>query len=225
MSSRKITCLGCGIIYTSKRHDSDGLKYCTRECCYRHKTENKKPKFCMVSSQECIECGVMFCTRYKRDCCSDECYKKQSRKRTLKYATDKHKTKRTFECKVCGNTSAPKYGSKRQVVCSDECEAEHIRLMKRISKKKRRATKRAAEMVENIVSEIVFDRDLWTCQICGGKVNRKASVPHHKAPTIDHIVPLSVGGNHTMINVQCAHFICNSRKGNRAARDQLRLLP
>jgi 5-methylcytosine-specific restriction endonuclease McrA len=31
-----------------------------------------------------------------------------------------------------------------------------------------------------------------------------------------YIVPLSKGGTHTYDNVQCAHFGCNSRKGNRA---------
>lgn len=31
--------------------------------------------------------------------------------------------------------------------------------------------------------------------------------------TIDHIVPLSVGGEHSMSNCQLAHRICNSLKG------------
>lgn len=43
----------------------------------------------------------------------------------------------------------------------------------------------------------------------------KRVVPHPKAPTIDHVVPLDLGGDDKRANVQLAHFICNSRKSNR----------
>jgi 5-methylcytosine-specific restriction endonuclease McrA len=33
-------------------------------------------------------------------------------------------------------------------------------------------------------------------------------------PSIDHIVPMSKGGDHVWNNVQVAHIICNSYKGN-----------
>lgn len=39
------------------------------------------------------------------------------------------------------------------------------------------------------------------------------AVPHPKAPTIDHIIPLAVGGDDTRANVQLAHFLCNSLAG------------
>jgi 5-methylcytosine-specific restriction endonuclease McrA len=42
-------------------------------------------------------------------------------------------------------------------------------------------------------------------------------VPEPLAPTIDHIVPVSKGGDDTRANVQLAHFRCNSVKGNREA--------
>ncbi len=46
------------------------------------------------------------------------------------------------------------------------------------------------------------------------------------APVIDHIVPLDAGGLHEPANVQCAHFLCNSKKGARVygAGEQLRLV-
>jgi len=49
-------------------------------------------------------------------------------------------------------------------------------------------------------------------------------VPHPKAPTIDHIVPLAQGGDDTRDNVQLAHFECNWRKRDAGESEQLRLI-
>jgi 5-methylcytosine-specific restriction endonuclease McrA len=61
----------------------------------------------------------------------------------------------------------------------------------------------------------IFERDDWTCQVCGLWVDRDASVPAPLSPTLDHRIPLSKGGLHTPGNVQLAHFHCNSIKGNK----------
>lgn len=42
--------------------------------------------------------------------------------------------------------------------------------------------------------------------------------------TIDHIIPMSLGGGHTYLNTQAAHMICNSRKSNIGHGDQLALI-
>jgi 5-methylcytosine-specific restriction endonuclease McrA len=90
------------------------------------------------------------------------------------------------------------------------------------SRHKRRVWKARAQATEVISPEVVFKRDGYRCRICGGKTRGKH--PNPKAPTIDHIVPLSKGGDHSYLNVQCAHWDCNTRKGDRAADDQLRLV-
>jgi len=80
--------------------------------------------------------------------------------------------------------------------------------------------------VESFTPEEIFERDGWRCQIpgCGRRVKRTAVAPHPLAPTLDHIIPRSEGGDHTRANVRCAHFICNSRRGNRGGNDQLLLV-
>lgn len=90
------------------------------------------------------------------------------------------------------------------------------------SRHKRRAWKAAANVVEVISPDLVFRRDRYRCQLCG--IKTKNTVPHPQAPTVDHIVPLSQGGDHSYLNVQCACFSCNSRKGAGQANDQLRLV-
>lgn len=119
------------------------------------------------------------------------------------------------DCRRCGES----------FVIVDQTENRYCsaRCLKADGKDRRRALKRAA-YVEDVWRSRVFDRDGWRCQICRKLVARTKAVPHPKAPTLDHIVPLAAGGTHEPANVQCAHFLCNSRKNAGAANDQLRLI-
>jgi 5-methylcytosine-specific restriction endonuclease McrA len=56
-------------------------------------------------------------------------------------------------------------------------------------------------------------RDRYRCGLCHKKVPMAKKVPHPMAPTIDHLIPQSELGPDTKVNVQLAHFICNSRRG------------
>lgn len=91
---------------------------------------------------------------------------------------------------------------------------------------RRRARKKAGDAGERIVHREVFKRDGWVCGICGRRVNPDLVFPHPKSSSLDHIVPLSKGGTHTMANVQLAHLACNTAKRDNVggAGDQLRLI-
>lgn len=67
----------------------------------------------------------------------------------------------------------------------------------------------------------VHTRDEWTCQLCRQPIDPKVAWPDPMSASVDHIVPLSRGGRHSMANVQSAHLGCNSSKGDRVAVDQL----
>lgn len=75
-----------------------------------------------------------------------------------------------------------------------------------------RARRAGAAIVEPISRDVVGTRDRWTCQVCHRPTDRTADPIHPDAPTVDHVVPLSKGGQHTMANVQVACYSCNSRK-------------
>jgi hypothetical protein len=53
----------------------------------------------------------------------------------------------------------------------------------------------------------VFLRDNYVCQYCFEAVNRKIA-------TLDHVLPVSLGGNTSFENCVCACSFCNSAKGN-----------
>ena len=60
----------------------------------------------------------------------------------------------------------------------------------------------------------IFERDNWTCHICGQLVDRALSGRSPMGATIDHLVPLYEGGQHSRANVALAHNSCNAKRGN-----------
>lgn len=71
-----------------------------------------------------------------------------------------------------------------------------------------KARKKGAAVVERFSHEEIAERDGWTCHICEEPVTRERW-------SIDHLVPLSFGGEHTRANVKLAHHSCNASRGNR----------
>lgn len=63
-------------------------------------------------------------------------------------------------------------------------------------------------------------RDASRCGICRDLVRERRGP---MGPSIDHIVPLSLGGRHELVNVQLAHYRCNLRKYNSGTGDQMLL--
>lgn len=66
----------------------------------------------------------------------------------------------------------------------------------------------AEGVIEHIDPRAVYERDHEICGICGEHVE-PADI------SVDHIAPLSLGGQHTWENVRLAHLLCNVRRGNR----------
>jgi len=54
----------------------------------------------------------------------------------------------------------------------------------------------------------IFERDNWTCRYCGESVNRDTA-------TLDHMVPVSLGGMGSPENLATACMMCNSTKSGR----------
>lgn len=80
--------------------------------------------------------------------------------------------------------------------------------------RRRRALKQGGVSQPYTLAEIA-ERDRFCCALCGDPVPMDVKVPEALAPTIDHVVPVSRGGDDTRANVQLAHFRCNSVKGAR----------
>ena len=132
--------------------------------------------------------------------------------------TFKPKKELRTSCMMCNASVEGR--SHRVKYCSYACcrkaekkrNKEYYRYSKRVENKKRGD---AAIGCERFLSIEIFERDKWTCQICGKKVNKDLKVPHRMAPTLDHILPISAGGLHTRQNVRLAHLSCNCSRGHK----------
>lgn len=107
--------------------------------------------------------------------------------------------------------------------CSIQCQ-EALRVQRSyVLRDRRRARKRDAYRAD-VYRAKVFTSDGYRCHLCGNKTDPTKPVPHPKAPTIDHVIPLASGGTHEPANCRTACFLCNVTKGDRGGGEQLLLL-
>jgi 5-methylcytosine-specific restriction endonuclease McrA len=111
----------------------------------------------------------------------------------------------TQTCRACRRTFKPTHASAKY--CSSKC-ANAVR-------KPRHWIRQTGAASESVNAMAVFERDGWRCHMCRRLTPRSLRGPHkQRAPELDHIVPLSKGGNHTYANTACSCRECNGRKSN-----------
>lgn len=79
----------------------------------------------------------------------------------------------------------------------------------------RRARVRGARVGKPFTRKEIFDRDAWRCGFCGEAIDPALKWPDPGSVSLDHIVPLIHGGEHSRENTRAAHLGCNSADGNR----------
>lgn len=127
---------------------------------------------------------------------------------------------RTTHCVVCGTITARPASSSRRPVCSVACRTalqfHHEPTVSAgynwSSMAVSRARRLGATVIEPFERETVFERDDWTCYLCSLPVLRGVSAFDPDSATVDHVIPLSHGGEHTVRNARTAHLRCNSAK-------------
>lgn len=191
-------CVTCGTTTESRR------KYCSPSC-IPSRIPKRKPRLIAV----CPTCEQTFTApRSDSTYCSKRCAP------SWRTSSDRYNARRMAErakqrgsCLECGKAWA---GRKRKF-CSLACQVEYHRSHERHAYRARLHLAR----VERVSRQRVFERDQRVCQLCYAPVDLSLRGP--EGPSLDHIIPLSRGGEHSYANVQLAHFRCNSRKGARAA--------
>lgn len=114
-------------------------------------------------------------------------------------------------CDACGaDFLATK---RRRRYCSPECFQvyRHKANWKHVQARRARIRDSFVEAFDRFE---IFDRDGWVCQLCDEVVDSALEFPDLGSASLDHIVPVSRGGEHSRANAQTSHLGCNLRKGN-----------
>lgn len=212
------SCAGCSTTLTVYQV-KQGQRYCSHACGNRR----GNPK------AQCQHCGQDFWTkRDRKSYCSDQC-------RLDAVTTRRHSWQGqswqwvcylTYStCQGCGIVMA---GRRPKSYCSNKCR-ERVAYALDPDRFSRRSHKRRARMkkqyVDDVQPRVVFERDKWKCHICGGKTRKRPRFKRDpEMASLDHLVPLSLGGEHSYANTACSHLVCNLRKHTKSTGEQLMIV-
>lgn len=178
----------------------------------------------------CLTCGNTL-ENPRRKTCLGECEQERLRELRREYR-ERKKAGRSRECSICGGAIPSRSGA--GLTCSEECSRirtkerkreyyqqnrDEYRAWARAWRKteagrahsareynKRRRLLEGAVQVPWLRSEIA-ERDGWECYLCGEGIEPDDL-------NIDHVKPLSLGGDDAPWNVAAAHAACNFSKWN-----------
>jgi 5-methylcytosine-specific restriction endonuclease McrA len=223
----KVECLACGKLLVKSQK-----KYCSNRCFVASRKSgdqawDRTSNFHASTTRSVINGGVPSRRAISKLLHGFSGFARRLRRFTKRFSRP------ALVCRECGAMS-------ERVLCSEQCRIAY-------AKDAKRRQKEAKKRYEKIVGrhfkqrakhygvcyvrfrkDVVYERDGYVCQLCDKPVLRtvkyrlKDGKIHMRSPTIDHIIPMSRGGNHEISNCQTACFGCNCKKGNKRI-GQLRL--
>jgi hypothetical protein len=118
-------------------------------------------------------------------------------------------------CRECGGELLAADNHRKVTMIRQYCSAA----CRYRAKCRRRRVTRAGLPTDRYAAVDIFERDGWVCQLCGDGIDPAAEPRSPWSASIDHVVPVSMGGADVVSNVQAAHLRCNVVKGgvNRVA--------
>lgn len=193
-------------------------KFCSSTC--KMRANNRRVRrawlpLAQPSARVCAHCGATFVGKSRdRIYCYDKFCAQAAYKLRRKGGEARRVGLRTVNCDGCGAAFETVRPEARW--CSKTCANRHWGNV--------RARQRTTPSEARYADLEIFERDKWRCHLCKKKVRPDVARTHPDGATIDHLVPISLGGLDEPANVATAHWKCNREKRARAMNEQLRLL-
>lgn len=208
--TRASECVVCGAPIEQKQFGRP-RSHCSRKCrelLYAAKLKQERIYKNPFVIRGCLACGNSFRTNtiYKKFCtveCRSDFHRRSGPDRSAIFFSN---------CPDCQCLMVLKnHGGINRKPCKD-CRRRRNSL---INARKNNMRKAAGQLTVS-----VFDlaaRDGSSCNICRKKINLDLPGSHKWGPTIDHLLPVSMGGSNEPANLALAHRQCNTIRNNRGA--------
>ena len=210
-------CLHCDSVFNQRSSGGRPKKYCSRQCAGKF-AQALKPKKPFVS-KPCAKCGNAFATNRNTDLyCSADCRVLNNTERSRKKWLESNPLppNYNFDCDDCGRLV------ERSVEEGYRTKGRYGRFCKFCSLKRRRESYRRKTVKRQGITkpgyvyfETVVQRDLGICWICNNSVDLSIKRTARWGATLDHVIPISKGGEDSLDNIRLAHWICNNQKSNK----------
>ncbi len=171
--------------------------------------------------RECDQCGKQYEARSVRShFCSRECKEatRRSHEKAKRLALKKDAPR---FCTLCGRQLPPESRSDKKF-CSEGCTSAARMNLHRAARRMRITVAGELKKVPRVA---IYERDQWICQLCDKPIDRELRYPDPMCASIDHVVPISMGGSNSAENLQATHHLCNTSAGNKKPSDSLRPAP
>ncbi len=184
----------------------------------------------MRSKYKCKKCKIEIALSTWRNSrlCRD-CWLNNKTKKCRKCRCEIHKSNRTGLCRNCYLIKYKKQWNAKQdrkteshthcFECNKKLKRRFVKYCSRKCYYRYKQIKRRAQKSKVVCEPVcrwkIYKRDKFKCYICGVKVLPGASNSNYRQATLDHVVPLQLGGHHAEYNLRCCCKRCNSKKGGR----------
>lgn len=208
MQDRTCAHLGCTNTFVPRGQK----KYCSRQCKSRQSKVDERIKRRQAMPSKCAICknAIPGSKNAAAIYCSTQCRTKATTQRDAARRQQDSPTPADMHCARCAALVTWKPGRKYCAPCADDALRE-ARYRCRVAYKH----KLRALAVDTFDPHDIYERDAWTCSLCNQPIDQALQYPNPMSASIDHIIPVSLGGAHSATNVAAAHLVCNLRKGNR----------
>lgn len=208
MKKAMFNCQNCGREFYPRRRGSgtDANRFCSRECAWAA-ARTGKDDWTHWWFKDCSVCGSRFMTRYKTAliCRERNCQRERLRRNAKQNYVPKREPHPCHDCAV-----ATVYGHQR--LCA-ECSRRHRRRFKADRNNPRRRAHKANVVYTSVPRSAIVSAHGTRCWICRERIDMAAKAPAPSSFSVDHVVPLALGGWHDLTNLRPAHFRCNSLRG------------
>lgn len=223
-SAREIPakCAGCGTPIEQGSRMRNPRKWCSDSCRVKHSrgTVDKRSSYYRNMLARAAE-EVRRKNLSSPDIVCPNCGEVTPRTdsgRPLRYCNDKCQSAASYRRRKAVAPKCTEDGCDRPSISRGLCGSHYSAVWradnpdKHTAKNLRYRAQKQHEGAELFSRIEVMELSDWTCHLCGEPIDRDCPYPSQLYGTVDHVVPLSRGGTHTLDNVMAAHHVCNSTK-------------